>query len=488
MQTVFFLRRVRAFFAALDGRLARFRLLIGAALALLIAAGFALLSVCAGPLYNLNDIGSFANRAVFIVMASGCLALVLLLAAGLSGGSVYRLLLREVIVLAGFVILMGGINQKTYFYTQNIQPMIRRMDSVGLSAFAQWETNLSAPAGTLLYILTRGPVYDMYTVKLACVASLMVLGVLAMHAADRRGLGLRAEALLALCLIMPQGFMSAACTALPDGICLALLGGALALLLAQKDCPVMKWAAAVLYGLSVAMSGLALYALPVFAYLACKKRMTAAQLATAGLIPLAACVPAIACGMPAGDALASLFRANLALPEYAAGAPNWLSMIPRAAVEEMPEMFKLQHLAQIDAQTHAQPYYTQAHFEQAALGMTICGAGVYAAAAAWLWQKKDMGMTARVFAFTLCALLVCPGATNAAFIAAGVIALYAIMEDGALRLPACLVLFAISGAAAYPMVEETLLPMVLAFALCLCALLMTVGILPTKFSMEEKDD
>lgn len=488
MEMIYLLRRLRAAFVSLDERLARLRFWIGAAAAALLAAGFALLSVNHGPLQNLNDIGGFANRAVFIVLVCGAYFLLLLLTAAIHRGNIYRLLLREMIVTAGLIILLTGINQKTYFYTQNIQPLIRAMDGAGLCALAGWETNLSAPAAALLYLITRGPVYDMYMVKLVCIAAFMFLGLLAMHAADKKGLGLRAEALLALCLIVPAGFMSAACTALPDTVGIALMAASLFFALDQKECRVRKWAAAILYGLSLCVSGFALYALPVYAVLIYKKRMTTEQMACAGAIALAACLPAIACGVSVQEAFLSLLNANFALPEYAAGSPGMFSMIPRALVEETPEMFQLQRLAGIDAQTYAQPFYTQAHFEQAALGFAIAGIAVYGGLFAYVALKADMTKTAKAFALALAALIVCPGVTNAAWIGVCMIALYAVFADKKLRLPACMVLFAVSGAAAYPMLEETLLAMILAFALNLCALLMALDVIPTTFLMKESEN
>ena len=487
MNMVFLLRRVRALFVSLDERLARLRFALGAVLAALLAGGFALMSVAAGPIYNLNDIGGFDNRKVFIVLAAGVYLALLLLTAALHRGNIYRMALRELIVTAGFLILLTGINQKTYYFTQNTQPLLLAMDGAGLSAMSGHTAHFAAPLATALYLITRGPVYAMYMVKLACIASFMALCIMATAAADRDVFGLRAEALLALCVILPSGFMSAACTALPDVIGIALLAASLMLALHKKNCPVMKWVSGVLYGFALACGGLSLYALPVYIWLVVKKRMTVRQLLVSLALAPAACLPAILCGVPAGEALYSLIAAHVALPQYAAGAPNFMSLIPRALVEEMPAMFQLQRLTQIDAVTNAQPYYTQAHFEQAALGFALCAPAVYAGVAALIAGNKNLTKTARGFALVLSALLVCPGVTNGAWIAAGVLALYAIMKERALRLPACMVLFAISGAAAYPMLEETLLPMVLAFLLCLCALLMMLGVIPAALSKPERD-
>ena len=160
-----------------------------------------------------------------------------------------------------------------------------------------------------------------------------------------------------------------------------------------------------------------------------------------------------------------------------------------AAVEEMPQYAPiLRHFEELDLVTHAQPYYTQAHFEQAALGFALCAPAVYVGVAALIAGNRNLTKTTRIFALVLCALLVCPGVTNGAWIAAGVMSLYAIVEEKRLRLPACLTLFAVTGAAMYPMLEETLLPMICAFALCLCALLMALDVLPTTLNLTESEE
>ena len=110
--------------------------MIGLFTSALLAGGFAVMNVFMGPLFNLNDIGSFRVRVLFIALAAAVDGLLLLLAAGSAGGKILRMLLRQGIVTAGFVILLLGINQKTYFYNQNLLPLIRAMDKDGLSAMA----------------------------------------------------------------------------------------------------------------------------------------------------------------------------------------------------------------------------------------------------------------------------------------------------------------------------------------------------------------
>ena len=122
--------------------------------------------------------------------------------------------------------------------------------------------NLSAPAVTALYLLTRGPIYDMYMLKLACMGAFLLMAVLAAHAADRRGWGLRGEALLLLCLILPQGFLTAGSAPQIDALGALLLVAALTLLDEKHPLGGM-----LLYGAAFALSGAALYALPLVALL-----------------------------------------------------------------------------------------------------------------------------------------------------------------------------------------------------------------------------
>ena len=448
------------------------RWLFGGALAVLLCGLVGLLNLSAGALGNLNDIGGWQNRLIFLVMAAGVQGLLLLLVTAMHRGSYARLALRELIMTAGFYIQLLAINQKTYAFVEVMLPMIRAMDAGGLAAIGDLSTNLSSPALTLLYAVTRGPVYDMYMVKLLCILALCALAVLAMVWADRQHTGIRAEVLLSLCLILPQGFMSASCAAQLDVVCVALLAASLTCATAKRPRAV---AAAVLYGLACAMSGFALYALPAWVLLIRKKTLRPAHLALAALVAVACCLPAALCGQGMGGALASLLRANLGLPEYASGSPNLVSMFPRYAMEEMPEAFILMRLPNIDAETNFSPYYTQEGFEAIMRGMALVCLALYGMAAAFLSGRKGMSGTARALALSLAACLLCPGVTAGAWLLPCAIGLLAIVTEPQLRLASCAVLFATAGAAAYPVTGEILLPMVAALALCLLALFDLLG-------------
>ena len=464
------------------GVLSRFtqkhRLLLSAVLAVLLSGLLALYNVSSGPLRNLNDIGGWDNRALFIAMSAAVHLSMLLLCAWLSHVSLARTALRQIIVTAGMVILLLAINQKTYAYVNVMQPVIRAMDEGGLAAGVAAASGMSAPMLLLMYAITRGPVYDMYLLKLFAIGCDLLLGLLAMRAAERNRLGLRAEALLALCMILPQGFMNAACSALPEIAAVTLLAVSLTLALGC-DRP-KTLASGLCYGAACALSGAALYALPVYLWLVRRGGMKRRELMFGACAALLLCVPAMACGMPALRALGSLFAANLGLPAYAAGAPGMVSLIPRAAVEEMPQYAPLlRHLTALDMETHAQQFYTQAHFEIIMRGVALAGLVLYLGVCALVWRAKDKTPLHRAMLLVLGALIVCPNVTSAAWLLLDVLCLYAILAEPGLRLPACLVLFATMTSSSYPMTEEVMLPMVYAFILCLAALCMLLGVIPT---------
>ena len=450
------------------------RWLFGGALAAVLCALLLGGNYAFGALSNLNDIGTWQNRLFFLVLSALAQGLLLLLVTALHRGSYARLALRELVMTAGYYIQLMAINQKTYAFMEVTLPLVRAMDAGGLSAMSGLSTNLSSPALTLLYAVTRGPIYDMYMVKLLCIAALCALAAFAMGWADRRGAGIRAEVVLALCLILPQGFMSAACAAQLDVVCVALLAAAYTCVTEERAHPV---AGAVLYGLACAMSGLALYALPVCVLLMQRKALRPAHLLLSALVAVACCVPAVLAGQSALKALLSLVRASLGVPEYATGAPHVFSIFPRYAMDEMPEYFILKHLPEINPVKYASPYYTEQGFTQIMHGLTAACLALYGMAVAHLRGRKGMSGTAKALTLSLIACLLCPGVTAGAWLLPCMIGMLAIVTEPRLRLPACAVIFATAGAAAYPVTGEILLPMVLAAALCLLSALGLLGLL-----------
>lgn len=451
----------------------RHSLPLGAALAALLAGAMALYNVSSGPLSNLNDIGGWSNRALFIAMTAAVHAAVLLMQALMYKKSFVRLALRQMLLTVGLFIALLAINQKTYLFVEQVLPLVRQMDQAGLAA--ESTLNLSAPALTVLYGVTRGPIYDMYMLKLLCVGCFLALAVLAARAADWHGLGWRAEVLLALCVILPQGFLAAGCAAQIEVLAALLLGVSLTLLDERKS----PLAAMLVYGAAVAVSGAALYALPLVFILGRKDGVKPAYIAAACAVALLACVPAIVGGMPAGKAFASLLNALTALPEYAAGVPNFASVFPRAAMEEMPEYFMLRQVPALDPVTNATEFYTQTHFIVLSRGMAFCALVSYIGLCAWLWNRREMSAMKRTFILAVGAMLCCPGAGVGMWLPVSILCLAAILTEPGLRLPACVTLFAVAGGCCYPVAGETLLKPVYAFALCAVALLMAAGIIPT---------
>ena len=464
--------------AELNARLSRHALAAGLLLALLLSGLTALYNLTSGPLANLNDIGGWNNRLLFGMLSAAAHFALLAAAALLYRGSAARLMLRQLIVTAGLVILLLGINQKTYLYTQTVQPLIRAAEQGGLAALCGARTNLSAPMLTLLCAVTGGPVYDMYLAKLFSIACDVLLALFAARAADDMGLGLRAEAALALCLILPQGFMNAACSAAVDHAAVLLAAVSLALATGKVGARERPLAGALIWGLACALSGLALYALPVWALLILRGKAKGAHLAAGAALALGCCVPAILAGIPASEAFGSLLRANVGLPGFASGAPGLHSLFPRAVMEEMPGFAMLSRLPSLDAATQAAEYYTQEHMEIAQRGLTLLGLSLLTGAWALVLRNEEMSALRRALALTLATLFICPGVTAGAYLAVDVLCVLAVLAEPRLRLPACLSLFATAGASVHAMTGETLLPAIASMGLVLLALLLLLDVIP----------
>lgn len=462
---------------AVQAFLNRHDLLLGVLLAGILSGALALYSVDSGPLSNLNDIGGWSERALFICMAAAVHAAVLLAQTLLCRNHFGRLAIRQLTLTVGWVILLVGMNQKTYLFVEQTLPLIRQMDEAGLAVNSS--LNLSAPAMTVLYALTRSPVYPMYMLKLFCGGCFLMMAVLAARAADKAGFGVRADVLLTLCVILPQGFFAAGCAAQIEVFSALLLCLSLTLLHEKKN----PLAAMLIYGAAVAFSGAALYALPLIFKLN-KKIKPAYGAAAVGMV-LLLCVPAVIGGLPIGKAVSSLLNAQFAFPEYAAGVPNFASVFPRAAMEEMPEYTMLRQVPALDSVTNAAKLYTQTHFEILSRGMAFCALAAYIGLCAWLSQQKGMSSLKQALILATGAMLCCSGAGVGMWLALEMLCLAAILKEPSLRLPACVILFATAGGCAYPVTGETLLKPVYAFALCTAALLMTMGMIPSPAEQKE---
>ena len=450
-----------------DHQISQYSAVPGIALSLLIGAGVVFLNVSAGPLSNLNDIGGWRNRLLFLILCACAETLVQFLAVRLRPLSCGRMLLRQLLLACGLHIALLAINQKTYSYTAQLQPMIRAAEAGGLSALAGTDTAMSVPLLSLLYLLTRIPVYDMYLVKLLCIASYQVLALLFVHSMEESLPGLRAEALLLFTMILPQAFLSSACAAQADVFALLVFAAALLFLQKGKMLP-----SAALFGLSSALCGVFLLAAPLFLLprsaghlrFSAEERgnltkndinlmLTSACMAVVFyLIPM---LPAILSGYPTGRAIASPLNLFLGVPPYASGSPNLMALFPRAAAMEMPESFLLRRLPALDLETNASPFYTQTHFQILMRGLALTGFAGYAAAS--FYAVRRIRGIRLAFILVSMALFAIPGGSMALWLASDLLGLALILTDRKMRLPSCLILFATAAGCCYPVTEEILI-------------------------------
>ena len=446
----------------LDRKCSEHRLWAGLILGALLTGLLFLYNVHGGPLYNLNDIGTWQNRLLFTLYSSIVQMTLLAVCTALCRARFSRLALRQLILAAGNIIFLFAINQKTMAYNGQIQPIVRAMDTNGLQHLEQYATNLSAPALSVLCLISRGPIYDMYLVKLFAIACCQMLGLLICDEAAREDEG-HYEIMLLLVSILPQGFMSSACAAQTD-VFAALLAaaGLIALRRGRQRLGVCT------LGIGAAMSGAVLLLLPLVVFMNRKVPLRAWGWAAA--IPLALTLPAILFGMPAGEAVLSLVRSSTALPQAAAGTGTVFGFFPRALVEEMPQYWLLRPLP-IDTVTLAAENYTQSHFVLLMHGLSFAalalGMGLYA-----LEFSRKHGEFQRILCCTAIVLIVTPALSQGGWLPLCMLCIAGLFRLPRYRLPLCMMLFATAGGCAYPVTNELLLPPALISALCLAALVL----------------
>ena len=451
------------------GRLSAFDCLLrwrmrlwGSLLALLLPAMQFLRNISSGPLYNLNDIGGWDQRKQFLLLAMGVHAFVLLILVWRHRAGGGRLLLRMGLLLIGFEISLLAINQKTYAFVQTLQPMIRTMERDG---FAAASGSLSIPMQALIALIARFPVYAMYPLKLFAIASYQLMCLLAAEEAERRRpSGLTAELVLLLGLILPQGFLCAACACRTEVFAMLLLGLSLRLRGTARG--------ALLFGLSASLSGVCLLALP---WALSERGRGGKQVGLAALGYVLPMLPGIALGVPAPKAMLSPLSVLLGVPPYATGSPSLFSFFPRAAIEEMPEYAMLSRVAQIDWEA-VSPFYTQAHFVQLMHGLALMGLACFVCLAA---SAKPKGRLEKALMLSAAALFFAPGASMGAWLAVDLLCLLAFVFLPRLRLPSALILFSTAAGCAYPVAQETLVPPAMNATLLVLALALLWGLIPS---------
>ena len=380
--------------------------------------------------------------------------------------------------------------------------MIRQMDSGGLSIIGTFDTNLSVPMLMLEYILTRGPIYDMYLAKLFVIACYELLCLCIAGIVGERHDGWSAEAVLCLSLILPQGFLSAACAAQMD---------VFAFLLA-----VLSWKAIMqgnrkvgyaVFGIAASLCGVLWFCLPILeigdggagyiktirqdedgptAILTAEKPSN--RLRQICIVPVAAvlcCLPAVIFGCPIGTALGSLFRCVSALPVAGAGVPSLVSYLPRALVEEMPQYAFLRPIAELDTVTWAAENYTVHHFEILMHGLSFTNLAVYMGLMAYAVLKNEYGVH-RWMTGLLIALMCMTSVNMGAWMLISILCIAGIVIEPDVRVPAVLLLFATAGGSVYPVAGEVMLSPALQNTLCLIALGMLLGLFDVHWIGEQK--
>ncbi len=467
-------------------KLDRYALLMGLAAAVLLTALLVLVNTSMGPMANLNDIQSWSNRLLLIgYTAVVHFSLLLFLCLG-KHRAWEHLLARQLLVTFSLYILLHAMNQKTFAYNTQIQPIVRAMDTGGLRAIPQFYSSLSVPALSLYYLLTRGPIYDMYLAKLFCIGSFELLCMTFLCIAEEKDeagrYNWRPEAVFALCLILPQGFLSSACAAQIEvaGVMLGMLGY---LLLEQGK----RNSAVLLYGAGASIcTGLWLL-LPLCLLRREKWKLTWKDMLKAVLAAMLLVLPGCVAG--AGiSGFTSLLAVFTRIPQPAAGVPNLVSFFPRASILEMPEYAFLRPLPELDLVTRAAETYTQTHFEILMRGLALANVAVYLGGIRLTFSRKGNSWKCTCLCTMLTAFLCGSSLTVGAWLAVCCLCILCMVYEPGMRLPCGMILFATAGGAAYPVTSEIMIKPVYISVLCLAALGMLLDLWPGKGQYREEKE
>ncbi len=461
---------------AADKVLSRYKVLWGFACALVLSALVAVFNINDGPLRNLNDIGNWHNRQQFLIFSFAAQCLILSAAAFLHQEGAAKLLLKQLLLTFCFLLYLEAINQKSFDYVRHIQPVVRIMDSEGLSCLSSLETRMSSPALTLLYLVTRGSIYDMYLVKLFTILVYFLLCLTGQRAASDFLTPHRKDAMLVLLLILPQAFLCLACTGQIDVLAVLLL------LLGMTEHKRHSLISLIAFGLAAALTSASWLFLLAYALFTRKWRIQ--DTAVVCLVVMLCCLPACIAGMPPQTALLSLLRAHTTLPEIASGAPNIVALIPYPEVEGIPEYGLLWAVPEIDAATNAFENYTMVHYAGMVAGYTVAGIAAYMALLMHLKNRK-MDPLKRALVVATAALMATPNISISMWLAVAGICVAVLLACPEARLPACLLLFVTASGAIYPVTQETTFYPAWGCLVCLAALMMLMDVMPAVQRKEE---
>lgn len=462
---------------------------IGIILAVLLTAAVFVYNLFGGPLHNLNDIHNWSNRLLFTgysAVVHFSLLMFLILDRDCDAG---QLIIRELLVSVSLIIMFLAMNQKTFAYNSQVQPIVRAMDTKALAAIPDFSTSYSVPALTLYYLITRGPIYDMYLAKLFCIAcyellciSVAYLSRICMNAAvmvskeelhvQRAGKGWKTDCALALSFILPQGFLSSACAAQIEVA--GVLFGVLAVILLEQG----KKTGLVLFGVGASICTALWLLIPLYVFRRDKWNLSIRDAFLPVLSAIILCIPGAAASSGV-KAFGSLLSSMTALPVARSGVPNMVSFFPRAVLEEMPESAFLRAVPELDLITWAADNYKMSHFTILMHGLSLACMAVYLGIYVYILNRK-LPELCKCLILTGTAFMCAPGLTMGAWQLVTVACMFCIIFEPSLRLPCAIIMFATAAGCAYPVTGDIMIKPVHISILCIVALGMLMDLWPGK--------
>lgn len=432
-----------------------------------LAAAFFLMNVNAGPLSQMDEIGGWGLRRLYLVLASGMLFVALASTAFFrSTWGTYAL--RMMFLVLGAVMRFYAMDSYSPYFVENLSPVIKAL-SGGLAQGAAQGNAYTPLTLTLLYVLQKLPIFPMYLVKLLSIGGDLLLAQICCRGMEKYKGEIAGSVMLFFVLFCPSLFLGGAYGGTPDS--LPLVCAALALYFAWEKKGLL---AGIAFGAGYALYPAMLMILPALGLVAGKdagRRMALAAPVSGVVLS----IPALLLGMPFSKALAALTLRGRNPGYLFKNNASFYNFFAQPRMEDIPEYHLLRHIEGIEAGEMTE-LYTGATIPMLRTVGFIVFAVVFCALCITLYRKRTQLQAHAVTVLALFALtgaLLLPGGDAGGFLLAdGCILLYAMNRRGGWRVAflslgaSCIAMIAfVTGAATLPLWGAMLMQFVVVFAL-----------------------
>ena len=412
----------------------RARLAVQLLLAALIAGGFMLLNVNAGPLVKMDFIGGWETRRVYIALCGAVLLLAMtVLALQRRGWAEYAVMAGA--LLAGALMRFYMIDLISPYYADGLAPFLRAMED-GLNGLR--ESGYTPLTVLIFKAFLHTGVYPMYCVKLFSIGCdlLIALALAALWGEDPR-----AKVATVLYLFCPVFFLYGAYAGTMDSAYVLLV--VLCALALQREKRALGWA---LFGAAFALDPMSLAALPVL--LLWKGRRRDRALLCAPVCCAVLSLPAILQGMPVSGAMRALLLGGRNAQSMHVRSSSIYNFFAPVWVKDTQPYHVMRYMEGVDGNALVNELFTLDNLLSLRCGFMIAFAALFGALMVIVFRRRAQLAVCHDALFALLPLVFClflPGVDAACFILSDLgMLLYALRVRGgwraaALSLGACAV-------------------------------------------------